>query len=182
MLLIWVEVVQYGFVPVPIHFLNNNGIEFKQHSQESTPAVLPKKQCHAAVPPNRPKLLRGSALRLSHLRLPTRQLTLLSQRRQRSHFPHTRRTHNGTAFWRALFGQIFVRTHCQLRADRAGLGLYCLPGDNWPFVGGRRAQQYLFRFLLAELGVGKPQLMQIAPFRCNSLRSFSGNSGKRLHR
>jgi hypothetical protein len=24
--------------------------------------------------------------------------------------------------------------------------------------------------------------MQIAPFRCNSLRSFSGNSGKRLHR
>ena len=27
MLLIWVEVVQYGFVPVPIHFLNNNGTE-----------------------------------------------------------------------------------------------------------------------------------------------------------
>jgi hypothetical protein len=24
--------------------------------------------------------------------------------------------------------------------------------------------------------------MQIAPFRCNSLRSFSGNSGKRLRR
>lgn len=182
MLLLWGEVVQYGFVSVPIHYLNNNGIEFKQHSQNHSPAILLKKQCHAAVPPNRPKLLRGSALRFSHLRLPTRQLTLLSPCRQHSHFTHAPRTHICQAFCRALFGQIRVHTHCQLRANRGRLGLYRLPYDNRSFVGGRRAQQHLFRFLLAKPSIRKPKLMQIVPFGSNSLRCLPGNPGKGLHR